>query len=152
MNGTATQIEKPGYGEQALYDRIEDTLGVHVASDHDLAKIVENRLPTRVIGSLIRHGLTDSNVYELVIPRRTLSHRKSRRQKLTCEESDRVVRLARTMALAEQVFADRIKALAWLRGAKRQFQGRVPLELLSSEAGARLVEEALYQIDEGIFG
>jgi putative toxin-antitoxin system antitoxin component (TIGR02293 family) len=152
MNGQAIQIEKPELGEQALYNRIEDTLGVHVASDHDLAEIVESRLPTKVIGSLIRNGLTDSNVYELVIPRRTLSHRKSRRQKLTCEESDRVVRLARTMALAEQVFGDRAKALSWLRGPKRLFQGRAPLELLSSEAGARLVEEALYQIDDGIFG
>jgi len=152
MSETAIPTREPVSCERSLYNRIEDTLGVRVASDHDLAKIVESRLPTKVIGSLIRHGLTDSNVYELVIPRRTLSHRKSRRQKLTSEESDRVVRLARAMALAEQVFADRNKALSWLRGAKRQFQGRSALELLSSEAGAHLVEEALYQIDEGIFG
>ena len=152
MSGTAIQIGEPGFDEQSLYNRIENTLGVRVASDHDLAKVVETRLPTKVIGSLIRHGLTDSDVYELVIPRRTLSHRKSRRQKLTSEETDRVVRLARTMALAQQVFADRSKALSWLRGAKRRFQGRAPLALLSSEAGSRLVEEALYQIDEGIFG
>ena len=115
MSGTAIQIGEPVSGERSLYNRIEDTLGVRVASDHDLAKVVETRLPTKVIGSLIRHGLTDSDVYKLVIPRRTLSHRKSRRQKLTSEETDRVVRLARTMALAEQVFADRSKALSWLR-------------------------------------
>ena len=94
MSGTAIQIGEPVSGERSLYGRIEELLGVRVASDHDLAKIVETRLPTKVIGSLIRHGLTDSNVYKLVIPRRTLSHRKSRRQKLTREESDRVVRLA----------------------------------------------------------
>jgi uncharacterized protein (DUF2384 family) len=34
--------------------------------------------------------------------------------------------------------------------AKRQFNGRSPLRLAATEAGARLVEELLYRIDEGM--
>ena len=63
MSGTAIQIGEPVSAERSLYNRIEDTLGVRVASGHDLAKVVETRLPTKVIGSLIRHGLTDSDVW-----------------------------------------------------------------------------------------
>ena len=38
----------------------------------------------------------------------------------------------------------------WLRAAKRQFNDRSPLQLTATEAGARLVEELLYRVDEGM--
>jgi hypothetical protein len=38
----------------------------------------------------------------------------------------------------------------WLRASKRQFRGRSALQLLATEAGARVVEELLYQVDEGM--
>jgi putative toxin-antitoxin system antitoxin component (TIGR02293 family) len=66
------------------------------------------------------------------------------------EESDRAVRLARITALAEEVFGSEEKAFRWLRKPKRRFGSRTPLEMLGTEAGARLVEEMLYQIDEGM--
>lgn len=134
-----------------LYDRIKDTLRVkRVRSDTDLAKLVEDRLSPAAVAALIAHGLTEEEVYALVIPRRTLSHRKTKRERLTREESDRAVRVARILALAEDVFGARDKALHWLRAPKRRFEGRVPLETLATDAGARLVEERLYQIDEGM--
>jgi len=85
-----------------------------------------------------------------VVPRRTLTHRRARREALSRDESDRAVRLARLAALAEQVFGDPERSWRWLRAAKRQFQGRTPLQLMATEAGARLVEELLYRIDEGM--
>ena len=60
------------------------------------------------------------------------------------------VRVARVVALCEAVFGERGRSWKWLRDAKRQFQGRAPLDLLATEAGARLVEEWLYRIDEGM--
>ena len=41
------------------------------------------------------------------------------------------------------------KAGRWLRKAKSRFGGRSPLEMLRTEAGARLVEEMLLQLDYG---
>jgi putative toxin-antitoxin system antitoxin component (TIGR02293 family) len=49
------------------------------------------------------------------------------------------------------VFGDDAKAGRWLRKAKQRFEGRTPLEVLRTEAGARLVEEMLLQLDFGIF-
>lgn len=149
MTNPASRTEAPT--PSTVYDRIQDTLKVRrVRSDTDLARLVEDRLSTAAVAALIAHGLTEGEVHALVIPRRTLSHRKRRRERLTREESDRAVRLARLLALAEDVFGEPDKALHWVRAPKRRFGGRTPLAMLATDAGARLVEEQLYQIDEGM--
>lgn len=126
-------------------------LGVpRLRSDQDLVKLVENGLAIGAIEGLRRSGLTDDEIYSLIVPRRTLTHRRARREALSREESDRAVRLARMAALAEHVFGDHKRAWHWLRAAKRPFQGRSPLQLMVTETGARLVEERLYRIDEGM--
>src|SRR5216683_2346905 len=107
-------------------------------------------IATGAIEGLRRSGVTDEEIYSLIVPRRTLTHRRARREALSREESDRAVRLARIAALAEHVFGDSKRAWHWLRAEKRQFKGRSPLQLTSTEAGARLVEELLYRIDEGM--
>lgn len=111
---------------------------------------MEQGLATKVIDSLRRHGLSDGEVYALVLPKRTLADRRARREALSRDESDRVVRVARIAALAEHVFGQPERAWHWLRDAKKQLQGRSPLQLTATEAGARFVEGFLYQIDEGM--
>lgn len=131
-----------------LYARIQHALGLApIRSDEDMHKLVERRMPLRVIDALLRSGLADAEVYALILPQRTLSHRKARKEPLTSEESDRALRIARALALAETAFGDHDKALRWLRKPKRRFAGRPPLEMLATDAGGRLVEEILYQID-----
>jgi len=133
-----------------LYRRVETKLGVNpLRSDRDLARLVEQRLPLTSVESLSKHGMTGEEIYRLIVPRRTLVHRKSRREPLTHDESDRAVRIARMASLAEEVFGDDAKAARWLRKPKARFDGRTPFELLSTEAGARLVEEMLLQLDYG---
>jgi putative toxin-antitoxin system antitoxin component (TIGR02293 family) len=131
--------------------RIQGILGVRsLNSDHDLVTLVERRLPARVIDALRAFGFTDTEIHSLVVPRRTLTHRRARREALSRDESDRVVRIARAVGLCHEVFGEPERAWRWLRDAKRQFHGRTPLELLATEAGARVVEELLYRIDEGM--
>jgi putative toxin-antitoxin system antitoxin component (TIGR02293 family) len=144
-------VDAPALELANVLKRIQAILGVHrLRTDQDVMTLVEERLPSRAIDALRQSGLTDEEVYSLVVPRRTLSHRRARREALSRDESDRVVRVARVVALCEEVFGDRDRAWRWLRGAKRQFHGRAPLDLLVTEAGARLVEELLYRIDEGM--
>ena len=122
-----------------------------LTSDSDLARLVEERLPLTSVDSLTSHGLSDEEIYTYIVPRRTLVHRKSKREPLTHDESDRAVRIARITSLAEEVFGDDAKAGRWLRKIKERFDGRTPLEVSRTEAGARLVEEMLLQLDYGIF-
>jgi putative toxin-antitoxin system antitoxin component (TIGR02293 family) len=127
-------------------------LGVSkIRSGEDLASLVEKRLPVTAVKALVRGGLSDAEVYQLIVPRRTLAHRIAKHQPLSKDESDKAVRVARITAMAEQVFGEPERAWRWLREPKRRFGGKTPIEMLASEAGARLVEEMIGQIEHGMF-
>jgi putative toxin-antitoxin system antitoxin component (TIGR02293 family) len=126
-------------------------LGIaRIHSDHDLAALVEKRLQPASIKSLVRGGLSDAEVYRLIVPRRTLAHRVAKHQPLSREESDKAVRVARIAAMAEYVFGEPARAWRWLRKPKRFLAGKTPIEMLATESGARIVEEIILQIDHGI--
>jgi putative toxin-antitoxin system antitoxin component (TIGR02293 family) len=103
------------------------------------------------VNRLARHGLTRDEVHSLVIHRRTFKHRKANHQKLSKEESDRAIRTARILARAEATFGGSVSALEWMRQPKLRFEGRTPIQMMTTEAGSRLVEEMLVQADEGMF-
>lgn len=133
-----------------LLKRLEQILeSERLRSEQDLVRLVEEGLPTKVVQGLRTLGLTDEEVFSGVLPRRTLTHRIARREPLSREESDRVVRIARVTALGENAFGDRERFWRWFRAPMRRFDGRSPLEMLRTEAGGRLVEELLIGFEEG---
>lgn len=135
-----------------LHQRIGEWLGVAPPrTEQELLDIIERQLPTSSIHRLLTLGIARAEVDAFVIPLRTLQHRRSRREKLTVEESDRVLRMLRALSLAESVYGSRARALAWLRRPHPRLGRRTPLELLKTDAGSRIVEELLLQIDEGMF-
>lgn len=131
--------------------QIGDWLGLRApAAESDILRIVEGRLAPSVIKRLTALGLERAEIDAAVIPSRTLQHRRSRREKLTMEESDRVLRVVRVLSSAEAVYGSRERALAWLRRENPRLEGRNPLSLLKTDTGSRMVEELLVQIDEGM--
>lgn len=132
--------------------RIGDWLGLQPpATEREMLRVVEGRLASSVIKRLISLGLERGEIDSIIIPQRTLQHRRSRRQKLTVEESDRVLRAVRVMSLAESVYRNKERALAWVRRPHARLDGRAPLSLLKTYTGSRIVEELLVQIDDGMF-
>lgn len=134
-----------------MMDAAGQWIGEHPKSEFDFARYAESGLPTEVVRIMAGHGLTATEIDSLVIPQRTLKHRRSKRQRLSPEESDRAIRVARVLGRASSVFGDEEKALRWMRRPAARFDGRSPMQMLTTEAGGRLVEEALIQIDEGMF-
>jgi putative toxin-antitoxin system antitoxin component (TIGR02293 family) len=131
---------------------LTEYIGVTPKSELDLAEIVENGLPVDNLALLKLQGLTFTEVSEIVIPARTLKHRRARGENLSHEESDRLVRVARTIALADEIFGDHSKALLWLRTDDDRLGGRRPMSMLQTDAGGRVIESLLWQIDEGVYG
>ena len=131
---------------------VAELLGLETppSSDLDAARLVRNRLRPPAIAALQSIGL-DQKVLSRIIPRRTLEHRRQRGEALSLEESERAYRTANILALAEVVFSNRAKALSWMTTPKRRFDGETPMDLIDTEPGARLVEDALIQVDEGYF-
>jgi putative toxin-antitoxin system antitoxin component (TIGR02293 family) len=136
----------------AAHAQIGDWLGVQpAATEADLLSIVENRLAPGVINRLLALGFDRAEIDEVVIPSRTLQHRRSRREKLSVEESDRVLRITRALSAAEATYGSRERALGWLRRPIPRLGNRTPLSLLTTDSGTRIVEETLIQINEGMF-
>lgn len=126
-------------------------VGLKAVSDLELALLPEKGLPLTAVQSLKDQGLTFTEISDIVISPRTLKHRKSRKEKLSSVETDRALRVARIVDLADRVFGSRTKALLWLRSADDRLDHRTPMQMLANESGGRLVESLLWQIDEGIY-
>jgi putative toxin-antitoxin system antitoxin component (TIGR02293 family) len=136
----------------AVYEKLggRSTLGTEVASTADLARVVSHRIPLRALAHVQSLGLfSDGEIQRFIIPARTRRHREKKKERLTVEESDRLVRMARVQALAEDVFGDPTHANRWLRESLGELSGTAPLDWARTEAGARLVEEILAKIDWG---
>ncbi len=86
----------------------------------------------------------------LHVPARTLARRK-REKRLRPDESDRLFRLGRIAALAEEVLGTREKATRWLHQPNRALGNAVPLRQLDTEPGARQVEDLLLRIAHGAY-
>lgn len=124
-------------------------IGLEVKSDGDMARAVAAGFTVKAIDALRRSGVTDREVDALIIKRRTLSNRQANGGRLTLEESDRAARVARSMALAEQTFANQEKADRWLHRNLSALGGSTPMDLIRTEAGARVVENLLARISYG---
>ena len=127
----------------------------------EVVTLVERRFPTSIIDRLLGLGFERAEVHSVVLPARTLQHRRSRKELLTVDESDRVIRLLRVLRATEEVYESRERALAWLRRPNPRLDpalrnvlfaqgGRTPMSLLTTEVGARMVEELLGQISDGM--
>lgn len=110
-----------------------------------LAVQISRGLPSQAIAGLLERGIPESDLFQIVIPRRTWYRRKESQEPLTPDESDRAQRVAGILALAQAVFADRGRALHWLGSPKRRLDGRRPFDLMSSSVGAKIVEDTLLQ-------
>ncbi|MGB6687580.1 MAG: antitoxin Xre-like helix-turn-helix domain-containing protein [Terracidiphilus sp.] len=96
-------------------------------------------------------GIPLRQLLEVVIPPRTLKHRRQRGEPLSIDESDRLARVARMYELAARVYGEHESGRGWLLRPKRRFNGRTALSMLRTGVGEQEVQDALIQIDEGYF-
>lgn len=146
----------------------EKKLGQKVTRRIDFDTLIKKGLPWGVIFYIKESfSLSDEVIARIIgVSPRTMARRrksvkvpvKQRKKKSTLDtserlspvESDRIYRFARIIALAEDVFEDKDEALEWLNGPQYGLGGRLPFDMLQTDAGAREVEELLIRIDYGV--
>ena len=125
-------------------------LGVAGSDTLAVVQLVRGGLPTATAQFVVDSGrLTLVEINHLVLPGKTLTIQ-SRRGSLTSSQSDRLLRIARIIAMAEETFGGRELAATWLRRATTALAGERPLYLLDTAEGARAVETLLGRIAHGI--
>jgi putative toxin-antitoxin system antitoxin component (TIGR02293 family) len=87
---------------------------------------------------------------KLSISRSTLQRRKHA-GRLSPNESDKLLRFARLLDHATDVFGDIEKARAWLKHPQYGLGGAVPLDYAETEIGAREVDNLIGRIDYGVY-
>jgi putative toxin-antitoxin system antitoxin component (TIGR02293 family) len=84
------------------------------------------------------------------IPTRTLNRRK-KEGRFPVAESDQVSRVGRVFQRAVHAMGGEAGAREWLDAPQPALRGRKPLDLLDVEPGARLVEDHLGRIVQGVY-
>jgi putative toxin-antitoxin system antitoxin component (TIGR02293 family) len=127
-----------------------EIVGVKTGPGLDVVQLVRRGLPVETVQFVLDSGrLSSAEIDRVVLPRKALAHRR-KLGTLTPEQSDRLVRVARVLAAAEETFGDRQKAALWLRRPTTALAGEKPLERMDTDEGAREVEHLLGRIGYGL--
>jgi putative toxin-antitoxin system antitoxin component (TIGR02293 family) len=125
-------------------------LKIEATDSREVVAATRRGIAVGAVDEIVRSGrATLAEIDRLVLPRKTLSHRR-KIGVLTPEQSDRLVRLARVVAAAEETFGSQEKAARWLRRPTAALDGEAPLSLLDTSEGSRQVEQLLAMIDHGL--
>ncbi len=118
----------------------------------DWIELIRRGIPAAALDHLLKVlQMSQSDFANLLgIPERTLARRK-RLGTLTSEESAKLLRLARVMVRATEVFEDSDTALDWLKAPNAALARRTPLGLLDTDIGAETVLDTLGRIEHGVF-
>ncbi len=130
----------------------KQSLGKQAASSADLIPAVREGLSYEAFSAISeRLELTREQMGEtLNIPVRTLARRKGG-ERLTPQESDRLYRLARIAARAEEVLGTLEKTRIWLVRPNRALGNVTPLSMLDTDEGTRQVEAVLGRLEHGVY-
>ncbi len=126
------------------------TLGRVLSNDRDMREAIREGFPPTVVEELMRaSGLTLKELAAaLDLSPRSLQRRR-RSGRLASYESDRLYRLARIVAIANEYLGDHEHVTRWLKHPNRALGGLAPIAAMDTELGARQVENILGRIAYG---
>lgn len=129
-----------------------NVLRVKPHSTLDWIEVIRRGIPAAAVESLLKAlRVSQSDLARsLGIPERTLARRK-REGVLNSEESAKLLRLARVVGRANEVFEDVEAARHWLKSPNAALGGGTPLSLLDTDIGAENVLDTLGRIEHRVF-
>ena len=131
-------------------------LGLDITTDLAFAALVERGVPSAALDAFRAHvhagGTMPSDAVDLLIasvgPLHTAAVSGSQ---LSPAASDCLVRMARLVIRAEEALGARESALRWFTTPNRALGGALPARLVSTDAGAVLVDQILGRVEHGVF-
>ena len=108
-------------------------------------------MPIKAVRDLLADpAITMADLARVIAPRRTLERRLKERTRLTARESDRLSGFVTILDMVSTMFGSNDTAMDWLRRPKRQFDGRAPIDMMATNAGAHAIEELLMRARFGM--
>lgn len=137
------RVEEVLGGNRVLGKTFRSVLELDAAVEHGLPKVTLRNVARRIFSDTAEQRA----LMHRVVPEATY---KRRRDLLSPAESGRTERLARVVAMAEDVWQDRDSARRFLTTPHPEIGGKTPLDAALTELGARLAEEVMARILYGL--
>lgn len=117
----------------------------------DWVSAIRRGFPSKTLDAFATNvGASNSELAAMLgLSTRALAGRRSK-QRLSPAESERLLRLAKTVARAEDVFGDLSNGLDWLNTSNLSLGGVTPVSLTDTEVGSELLADVLGRIEHGI--
>ncbi|MEP7036898.1 MAG: antitoxin Xre/MbcA/ParS toxin-binding domain-containing protein [Acidobacteriota bacterium] len=144
--------EKINSAAQSKYT-VEKLIGIKTTDNLKLAKKVETGFSFDALERLAKvTGLPLERLRVAVrISPRTLTRRR-KKNKLSPEESDRLVSVSRLLAQTFELFEENEDAgIRWFTSPNRALNGQSPIEAAATEIGTREVENLIGRLEHGVF-
>lgn len=91
----------------------------------------------------------DELAAKLGISPRTIRDQRKRKVRLSSENTEKLVRIARIQTLGRSIFSTDEAVAEWLRAPAPALKGIKPIDLLDTDTGAREIEAVLHGIAYG---
>lgn len=137
-------------------EEVAGLLGINPRTDRltspfEIILRVEEGLPIATLDRISRTVAPDNaNFKYQIVSRATFARRRQRQEKLSVNEGDRVVRLAKIWAFAREVWGGDEAARAFFFRPHMLLEGRRPIDVvLATDLGARMVEDILGRLKYG---
>ena len=132
------------------------TLGISPKTPLEVHEMLHSGLPKDALVFLFNETalLRSSHDFEnaLGMSLRTFQRIKENPTKLlTASQSGNVWKFAEVLAMATRVFGSKDDAEAWMERPALGLDGRKPIDLISTPAGLKLVEDFLVQMEYGVY-
>lgn len=137
--------------DESVFARIGRLLGIPVKSEADLLRIGQDGVTAKAFRRVAAQLALPP---DLIGPATTMRRRLDGNERFTQPESERLLRIARVFSEASRLFDDDEATKTWMRTASTYVPGQpaiTPLELATSDSGARLLEESILRTAHGIF-
>lgn len=131
-------------------DYVASLLGLQSMRQLDWAELIIRGFPAEVFDVFVeRSGLARNEALRAIAMSSQQMARRRRSETLSCEESERLFRLARVVSRATVFFGDIEASLAWLQKPHPMLRGFSPLKLVRTEPGAQEVLRILTSVEYG---
>ena len=121
-------------------------------TSREWVEVIRNGVQSKAVDTLTKFLVISKGELSdaIDISPRTLSRRKAA-ELLPRDETAKLVRVARVIERAEEVFEDSDAARIWLKSPNTALSGETPMSLLDTEIGAESVMDVLGRIEYGVF-
>lgn len=133
--------------------QLRDILGITGSPESSSSIIIRQGLPIESFQRVATYyQLSDAQMSKVVgTSVRSIDRLRKEQKPLSSMWSDRLYRLARIAAYAQNVFESATAATSWLKKPNRALDGCAPIDLLDTDAGTEQVAELLDRIEYGVY-